>query len=227
MLTAEEKEFYYIDLGVAKKVLSVRINGVSYTADSTFTLSIGHNSFITDKVYYIAEKSGVNHLFVATQFVALYPAITINGAEYEYSTTPVSSELTSEVTASSDAAGLTVTDSEIEGIDYDVTLLKTVVGNHGAVKIQPYKGDDPVTLTADSIILCKIEYDYADESPNDVRFAFTTADLDSGYYYLLLYILYGADLTQSKYAGATLSFTYYVDGSGYGSVKFQILVPDT
>jgi hypothetical protein len=215
-LTNVEKGYYYVDLGVAKNVQSIKINLTTYTADSTFRLSIGNNSFVTDKVYYISE----NHLYVATVFVGLYPSLEINesGVQLPYSTTPVTTELTSTIGVYKQVSGFNVGDPEdSQHYDKKLTLPRTNGGDHGSVSIVPN-----TALGSDSVILCKINYDYS-LAPIE-SYAFTTTDSYNEGYCIALYILYGKDLSAGAYSGSHLSFTYYVMGAGYDTLNFELAV---
>jgi hypothetical protein len=215
-LTSVEKGYYYVDLGVAKNVQSVKIHLTTYTSASTFRLSIGQNSFVEDKVYYISE----NHLFVATVFVGLYPSIEINenGVQLNYSTVPATTELTSTIDVYAPVSGFSVSDPD-DPTHYDkkLTLPRTNGGDHGSVSIVPDQA-----LAASSVILCKINYDYG---PAPIEsYAFTTADPYNERYCIALYILYGKDLSSGAYSGSHLAFTYYVMGAGYDTLNFELTV---
>ena len=47
---------YYVPFAEVKDVESVTINGITYTKDSTFKLSIGNNNFIEDKAFIVKDN---------------------------------------------------------------------------------------------------------------------------------------------------------------------------
>lgn len=215
-LTTEERGYFYMNLGTARNIQSVKIDLTTYTSESTFRLSIGNNSFVTDKVYYISE----NHLYVATVFVGLYPSLEINesGVQLPYSTTPVTTELTSTIGMYEQVSGFSVGNPEdSQHYDKKLTLPRTNGGDHGSVSIVPN-----TALGSDSVILCKINYDYS-LAPIE-SYAFTTTDSYNEGYCIALHILYGKDLSAGAYSGSHLSFTYYVMGAGYDTLNFELAV---